>query len=1467
MWTCYGRELAYTGLLKLVYDCLLFTTPVILKHLLLSIQHGGSRQAGLALASALALSAAVQTLLVNAYFHAVFRLCARVKSGLIDMLYRKSLRISCGAREGFGPGVVNNLQSNDAAKLVIGFAPAFAGFAVTVAILPLAAVLGTWMTGIRKKAIGVTDQRVKLVTEILAGIKAIKLYAWEEPYRTLIDDELYWIRRAAMLEIGSWMLWTGAPILIMIAAFMSFTLVGSSLTAGIAFPALALFNLLRFPIAMFPSQITDLINGAVALRRIQGFVDAEEVDLDFGAGRAAEDGEESKELGEDSIDQPSAPLAIELQEASFAWHRDAPPLLSDVSLAIPRGGLVIVVGPVGCGKSSLLAALLGEMALLRGAGAVRGSLAYHAQDPWIRNASLRGNVTMTDPEAPDLTRYARVLEACALAPDVAQLPAGDETEIGEKGVNLSGGQRHRVALARACYADRDIYLLDDPLSAVDAHVGKHLFSECICGLLGNKTRVLVTHQLQYLPAADQVLVLEGGRIAAQGTHAELVEAGIDFRGFETVDEPVEGEAAPESSPLSAGSLDAPSLAIHAAPRTLSGTSARLSPRALSGQLSPRVASRQSSLTGDGALTEPLLAGDEGGPRTPRSAALDAAADAGRTMIVEEGRAVGRVQRSLYAHYFRCWGDRWYSLPIAMLVLYTLSEGFQAAQNWWLSVWSAAGQDPGNPHGSLWYLAVYSGMGGLSLVIQLVLGYVAAVGALRAARVMQHDLLAHVLRLPMSFYDTTPMGRLISRFSRDVEAVDVQLPEAVSSFISCLTSVLWGMLLVVIVTPVMALAYIPLGLTYARVQKQFVAASRELKRLDSVALSPIYSHFLETLAGLPTVRAFRQQGAFGQLNWKLLDASNRAWWPSQVINRWLSVRLELLGTGVVFGAAVFASAVQAVPAGLAGLSITAAMQVTDMLSWMVRMSTEMEINMNAVERLTEYLTVDTEAAAIIPDHRPPPGWPTEALENLVVRYRAVLPPVLHGISVGIVGRTGCGKSTLVLALYRLVEPCGGRVLLDGIDTARIGLRDLRSRLTLVPQDPVIFSGTIRSNLNPFASGRRDEELWEALDQAGLGDAVRALPGLLEAPISPGGDNLSQGQRQLLALARALVRRTRVLVLDEATSNVDTVTDATVQRAIAAAFSKCTVLTIAHRLHTIMGADSLLVLDKGHVAEFGSPGALLARQGSLFRGLAEEHRAIFNLPADQACRALGVSLTVLKRVCRRLGIERWPFRRVKSLERIIEQTTSKAGPKTAEILSSPDLLSSTVAQRDVKLLLTWARDGWINTLAPGSAQTSPRSPPGPQKRPSPPPSGPGSDDTCVRTSADAEEVAWRAGAARAVLPRAQGFHPVGQRASSRDGSPGQHTAEPTRPPRTDQLQELLACILTEVGRAQPAQAPADPTLVLMQLLQGASVAQMAPPGAPSHPFAARLEQLWPMLGAVGASLGSGPLPGQAPRGLRL
>ncbi|MEW5309623.1 MAG: hypothetical protein WDW38_001500 [Sanguina aurantia] len=1254
----HGRLFAIAGAIKLVHDCIMFMSPFLLGRLLKHMGAGGSREVSLGLSFAILGVAVLENATVNVYFHILYRMSLHLKIDMIQLLYEKSVRVTSAVKSDMGVGAIVNLQSNDAAKLwgmplflhivwngpfqilvvmgmlvnIMSWAPAMAALAVTILLIPLSTLVGKSLAAARKQMLIHIDARVKLCSEIITGIRAIKLYAWEVPYvnrvTTLREKELVQIYRTQLMSSLNTAVFMSGPVLVSLAAFGVRSAMGLPLTAAVAFPSLALFNLLRFPIIMFPSQVMSLINARVGLQRIQKFLEADEMvpAALLPAARRPTGG---------GVAPP--PPAVSISSGTFSWGAAGveAPVVKDITLEVAAGQLVIIVGQVGSGKSSLLAALLGEMSCAKGKVMVAGTVAYTAQDPWIQNSTLRANVLMGNEY--EGTLYTHTLTACAMGPDLEMLPAGDASEIGEKGINLSGAR---------------LFLFP-----------------------------------QYLPSADLIVVMSEGRIQDMGTYEGLTSKGVNFHNFVAADK-ADAPAGPPKTPgpSTATTHASPIVQSSSTPAAATATShtavAGLSTLATSSSSGHAAAERSDSSSDAGSLPEsdPLVerrgrshdsdretkkAGFEAvaedgtglelvkgrlgknangveqsadsvsrleGERVKLLATLSLKEKDGKIVKVEE-RSKGAVKSSVYNAYLSSWSS-YYILPICMIVASLGERGLQIGQNFELASWAndtADAEANHRPPRTRLFLQVYLILGLLSMGIQVTRSLLMVSGSIKASRKLQRELLSKVVRLPMSFFDSQPTGRLLNRFTKDTEAVDINVSSSVNSALSTFVSAAMSVIVVIIVSPLVTIALFPLGFMYHRVQKLYIASTRELKRLDSVAFSPIFQHFNESLTGLITIRAFRKQHQFTKKNRDSLNHSNRAYWPIQVVNRWLSVRLELMGACVVFLAAVTVSVVLPRNSGLAGLAITSALNLTGIMNWMVRQVTELEVSMNSVERLIEYNTLDEEALPVIEGSRPPTSWPTAGaivVSNLEVRYRPELEPVLQGLSfsvrpcekIGVCGRTGCGKSTLMMALYRIVEPCGGSIRIDGIDVATIGLRDLRSRLSLVPQDPVIFSGTVRSNLDPFQEVPHDKDIWEALTRAGIDAFVRELEAGLDAPLKEGGSNLSTGQRQLLCMARALLRKSRILVLDEATSNVDNATDALIQRTIRTAFKDCTVLTIAHRLHTIVDSDRILLLDGGRLGEFDSPSRLLATPGSAFRALVEETTKDGGVAADLVANAL-------------------------------------------------------------------------------------------------------------------------------------------------------------------------------------------------------------------------------------------------------
>uniref|UniRef100_A0A673A0R2 Multidrug resistance-associated protein 1 n=1 Tax=Sphaeramia orbicularis TaxID=375764 RepID=A0A673A0R2_9TELE len=1112
----------------------------------------------------------VQSLILQQYFHVCFVSGMRLRTAVIGAVYRKALVISNAARRTSTVGEIVNLMSVDAQRFMdlityinmVWSAPlqvvlalyflwqnlgpsVLAGVAVMILMVPVNAVIAMKTKTYQVAQMKSKDNRIKLMNEMLNGIKVLKLYAWELAFKDKVSEirekELQVLKKAAYLGAISTFTWVCAPFLVALSTFSVYVMVDDRnvLDAQKAFVSLALFNILRFPLNMLPMVISSIVQ--VCVHWVICFL----IYLKF-------------------------PHSISITDGVFSWSKNESPTLKRLNVLIPEGALVAVVGHVGSGKSSLLSALLGEMDKLEGSVAVKGSVAYVPQQAWIQNSTLKDNIVFGQERKE--AWYQRVVEACALQPDLEILPAGDNTEIGEKGVNLSGGQKQRVSLARAVYCDRLVYLLDDPLSAVDAHVGKHIFDQVIGpqGLLKDKTRVLVTHGLSYLPQTDLILVMVEGEITEVGSYKQLLETEGAFAEFLRTYAAVE----PTDNNGEESSLCTHVTSVSSYPKAC--TSFSCSSFQLTLKLSSFIQeklSKKTTNTEAGKLTE---------------------ADKAST---------GRVKLSVFRAYLKAIGV---PLSCISLLLFFTHHLLSLFSNYWLSLWTDDPVINGTQPNRRMRLGVYGALG-----LSQVFGYSLAmsIGGILASRYLHQSMLYDVLRSPMSFFERTPSGNLVNRFGKEIDTIDSVIPSILKMFTGSLFNVLGACLVILIATPWVAIIIPFLGLLYFFVQRFYVASSRQLKRLESVSRSPIYTHFNETLLGASVIRAFGEQERFIHESDRRVDHNQKAYYPSIVANRWLAIRLEFVGNCIVSFAALFAViARDSLSPGIMGLSISYALQLTASLTWLVRMSSDVETNIVAVERVKEYSDTEKEAEW---RHEPSglnTGWPTVGcidIQDFGLRYRHDMDLAIHNITihinggekVGIVGRTGAGKSSLTLGLFRIIEAAEGHIFIDGVDIAKMGLHELRSRITIIPQDPVLFSGSLRMNLDPFDS-YSDDEVWTALEFSHLKDFVSGLPDKLNHECSEGGENLSVGQRQLLCLARALLRKSKVLVLDEATAAVDMETDNLIQSTIRSQFEDSTVLTIAHRLNTIMDYTRVLVLDKGEMAEFDSPSNLIAQRGAFY-----------------------------------------------------------------------------------------------------------------------------------------------------------------------------------------------------------------------------------------------------------------------------
>ncbi|KAF1562051.1 Canalicular multispecific organic anion transporter 2, partial [Eudyptes chrysocome] len=1175
----FGPYFLIGSFFKLIQDLLSFVNPQLLSVLIGFVKNKDAPAWwGFLIAALMFICAVLQTLILHQHFQYCFVTGMRLRTGITGVIYRKSLVITNSAKRSSTVGEIVNLMSVDAqrfmdlmtflnmlwsAPLQIFLALYFlwqtlgpsvlAGVAVMVLLIPFNSAIAMKTRTFQVEQMRYKDSRIKLMNEILGGIKVLKLYAWEPSFSEKVleirKNELQILKKSAYLNSLSTFAWISAPFLVALTTFAVYVSVDEKniLDAEKAFVSLSLFNILKFPLSMLPQVISNVAQTSVSLKRIQQFLSHDELDPNCVETKVIAPGN-----------------AISVSNATFSWGKELKPSLKDINLLVPSGALVAIVGHVGCGKSSLVSALLGEMEKLEGEVAVKGSVAYVPQQAWIQNATLKDNILFG--QAPNVQKYQNVLETCALKTDLEMLPGGDQTEIGEKGINLSGGQRQRVSLARAVYSNSDIYLLDDPLSAVDSHVAKHIFDKVIGpdGVLKGKTRILVTHGISFLPQVDHIVVLVDGKISEMGSYQDLLKQNKAFAEFlrnYALDEDIE-EDEPTMLEEEEVLLAEDTLSIHT----------------------------------DLADNEPVT-------NEVRKQFLSCTNQLWCVIL--------QVKLTVFWQYVKAVSP---VISLVICFLYCCQNAAAIGANVWLSDWTNEPVINGTQHNTAMRIGVYAALGLLQGLIVLICSFTLAMGGINAARTLHAALLENKFHTPQSFYDTTPTGRIINRFSKDIYVIDEVIPPTILMFLGTFFTSLSTMIVIIASTPLFAVVIVPLAILYFFVQRFYVATSRQLKRLESVSRSPIYSHFSETVSGASVIRAYRRVKSFIDISDLKVDENQKSYYPGIVSNRWLGVRVEFVGNCIVLFAALFAViGKNSLNAGLVGLSVSYALQVTLSLNWMVRMTSELETNIVAVERIKEYSETETEAPWIIEGKSPPEDWPSKGeLEfvNYSVRYRKGLDLVLKGLNlqvhggekIGIVGRTGAGKSSMTLCLFRILEAVKGEIRIDGVKISEIGLHDLRSRLTIIPQDPVLFSGTLRMNLDPF-NNYSDEEIWKALELSHLKRFVSSQPSMLDYECSEGGENLSVGQRQLVCLARALLRKTRILILDEATAAIDLETDDLIQMTIRTQFEDCTVLTIAHRLNTIMDYTRVLVLDNGTIAEFDTPASLIASKG-IFYSMAKD-----------------------------------------------------------------------------------------------------------------------------------------------------------------------------------------------------------------------------------------------------------------------
>ncbi|XP_075224680.1 ATP-binding cassette sub-family C member 10 [Lycorma delicatula] len=1158
----FWKEFYGIGILKLLSDAAGFCGPLLLNRLVNFIEDRKfPEQYGYLYAAGLFTSSLTLAFCISHFNYLMGKVGLRIRGALITVIYRKTLTLNTVSLKQFSLGEIVNFMSTDTDRIV-GACPSFhalwslpfqiavtlyllylqvgisfiAGLLFTIILIPINKLLATWIGNISVKMMEQKDERVKITSEVLRGIRVVKLHVWEDFFIEKIlkirKKEMYYLKGRKYLDAMCVYFWATTPVLISLLTFLTYTLLGNELTAATVFTSIALFNMLISPLNAFPWVLNGLTEAWVSLNRIQLLLEKNEVDIY----------EYYSHLP--SVDVGEGALAI--KSGQFHWGRSYFKLY-DINIAALKGQFIGITGQVGSGKSSLLAAVLAEMEKDVGFVAVpefESGFGFVSQTPWLQNGTLRDNVLFGKPL--DQTRYRTVLDACALTEDLMSLPGGDLVSVGEGGSSLSGGQKARVALARAVYQDRSIYLLDDILSAVDARVARHIFHFCINGLLSEKTRILCTHQTQFLLNADQVIVMEGGTILNHGQPAEVLS---DYEDCMT-------QSQLESS-----------------------------------EIPPAVIDKNISTTQK--LPSPPVPQDE------------------------ELSARGTVAWKVYNRYLAAVG---YGLTLIILLSIILMQVSRNATDWWLALWVTESSHFNLTTGfgidwkweddtpTMFYLQIYAAIAGLNTLFTFFRAFLFAWGGITAAIHLHKALLKTVVRAQVVFFDVTPLGRILNRFSSDTYTIDDSLPFISNILLAQFFGLLGTVSLTIYGLPWLSLLLLPLIPVYHWLQNHYRLTSRELKRLSTISLSPLYTHFTETLQGLTTIRAFRANARFHRQNESILESNQKVQLASLVGGQWLGLRLQLIGVAMVTGVSVLSvleHQYKVANPGLVGLAISYILGVTAQLGGVVNAFTETEREMVSVERVDQTLR-DTLLEEQHERVTPPYAWPSQGVivfKNVFLRYRQYLMPSLKGVTfstrpaerIGIVGRTGAGKSSLLAAMFRLVEVNSGEILVDAVNIAHIGLCHLRSRLGVIPQEVFLFSGSVRENLDP-GNVFQDAELWSALERCHLSNVIQDLGGL-SAMIAP-GSSISHGQAQLLCLARAILKNAKILCIDEATASVDEITDRQIQDTIRTSFRLCTVLTIAHRIRTIMDSDRVLVMGNGEVLEFDTPENLLDDKNSHF-----------------------------------------------------------------------------------------------------------------------------------------------------------------------------------------------------------------------------------------------------------------------------
>ncbi|TMW69000.1 hypothetical protein Poli38472_001156 [Pythium oligandrum] len=1168
----FGGRVVLTGLAFLTATGATLVGPLVLNHVVNTLSTETYDVSDLSKwIGGLLLTLVVQALADNYANFDTEVIAIQFTGALKNLIYHKTLKLSAASRLQYSTGDITSLYTTDCQFLLdaafyihqfwlmplqvicvsvllyqlLGVA-SFAGFAIIGLSFGFNHICSSRMFTHYFAFVKAKDVRMQAVTETFKAISVIKFNAWEEKAETRIDEA----RKTELKDIWGFLVYNGLSVVItwglpvFISVFSFLVYVGvmkQSLTPAIVFTSIALFQLIQSPMRLLPHIASGLLKAVVAQKRINAFLAAAERDPE----------------NVHTVDHPTATsyikrdIVVAVENGAFTWDANASPVIRDATLHVRVGDLVVVHGAVGTGKSSFCSALLGDVTKISGSVFVGGSVAYCSQQAWIQHMTVRDNILFGRPY--DHEKYQRVLEACALTTDLASLPAGDRTEIGERGVNLSGGQKARVALARACYSDASVFILDSPLSAVDAIVQNEIFNKCILGLLRNRTVILVTHSPEIISSEYAT------RVVTINENGELVE-------------------------------------------TRNGTSSRTENKPLVTPLPKLAIGRQDNYVTSNTEAWPSVT------QSPR--ATNDKQDANETdkLVQDEGRAEGRVGRHVFATYYRAIGG----FPVLAVVVISqiLWQALQISSDFWLGDWSTDATSSTAPVSQSYRMTVYTilGLAAAAMVVMrtLVISWCGLNASQRLFERMTHAL----LHAPMKFFDATPVGRILLRYSSDTSDVDLMVPLGIGAFLANIFSVSCTVVITGVIIRWNGLLLLPIIVLYVLVGVFYLGPAREIERVLKTTQAPVLSHLSESIEGSAVIRAFGSDRVtrFRGINDDKLDTANKVRFAKLCVSRWFALRMQLLGSALVF--IVAASLVllrEHLSAAIVGLAFSYVLKISQSVQAVVTTWSIVETTMVSPERLQQYVDVEQEAAYKIPSMDPPCSseWPTKGaitVDKLSFRYKTSDRVVLKDLSfainggekIGIVGRTGAGKSSLTMALFRINELAGGSITIDGVDSSKIGLKTLRENMSIIPQLPVLFKGPLRKYLDPF-NEYADEALWNALRRIGLSDRISGEAEKLEVMVEDNGENFSVGERQMLCMTRALLKESRIVIFDEATASIDHETDQKLQRVIREAFASSTVLTIAHRLDTILDADRILVLDAGEIVAFDSP-SVLVKQGS-------------------------------------------------------------------------------------------------------------------------------------------------------------------------------------------------------------------------------------------------------------------------------